>query len=85
MTLETKVKLFVKGILEGTFVTILMSLVTIFCLIGVSSLSIRMIVFTLGRYKTYYDSKISRCVLQRSDACFYYSLLNGSTRWKRRS
>jgi hypothetical protein len=34
---EIKVKLMIKGILEGKFVTILMSLVTIFALVGVST------------------------------------------------
>ena len=36
LTTETRVKNFIYGILEGKFVTILMTLVTIFALIGVS-------------------------------------------------
>jgi len=39
MNAEIRVKIKVKDFMEGKFVTILMSLVTVFALVGVSSLS----------------------------------------------
>ena len=80
LTTETRVKNFIYGILEGKFVTILMTLVTIFALIGVSLCKF----IHIGRHQIDCYEQVSGYLLLVCVADFVFPLRDGGLFWEYR-